>query len=106
MTENAERERDDRGNTPRQAAGKATRAKQGRAQGFRLSHNPAESEEAQREKEHKDVKVKCRFGSIKFGLKGLYPDALNFSVYIQSYNSKFATLLSKNAKNMNLVQYS
>lgn len=67
MAENSERERDDRGNT-RQAAGKATRAKQGRAKGFRLSHNPAESEEAQREKEHKDVKVKCRFGSIKFGL--------------------------------------
>lgn len=59
MAESLESERDDRANA-RQAAGKDTRAKaakQSRAKGFRLSHKPAESEEAQREKEHKDVKV-------------------------------------------------
>lgn len=59
MSENLERERDDRGNA-RQATGKPTRAKgakQSRAKGFNLSHKPAESEEVQREKEHKDVKV-------------------------------------------------
>jgi hypothetical protein len=36
---------------------KAKGAKQSRAKGFNLSHKPAESEEVQREKEHKDVKV-------------------------------------------------
>ncbi|XP_028416756.1 uncharacterized protein LOC114540966 [Dendronephthya gigantea] len=52
IVENPDRERDDRS---RPAA--RTRAKSsGGAQGFRLSHNPMESEESQREKEHKDVK--------------------------------------------------
>ncbi|CAB3983502.1 Hypothetical predicted protein [Paramuricea clavata] len=56
MPEILERERDiERIN----ATGKATRAKgakQSRSKGFNLSHKPAESEEVQREKEHKDVK--------------------------------------------------
>jgi hypothetical protein len=41
---------------------------QSRAKGFSLSHKPAESEEAQREKEHKDIK-KCKFGLDNFSLK-------------------------------------
>ena len=49
MVENPERERDDRG--------KKTSTKQARGKGFRLSDNPIETEEAQREKENKDVKV-------------------------------------------------
>ena len=49
MAENSERERDNRG--------KRTPAKQVKGRGFRLSQDPDETEEAQREKEHKDVKV-------------------------------------------------
>ena len=50
MTENMGRERDNRSEKATD-----TRAKQGK--GFRLSSKPTESEETQREKEHKDVKV-------------------------------------------------
>lgn len=49
VAENSERERDNRG--------KRTPAKQVKGRGFRLSHDLVEIEEAQREKEHKDVKV-------------------------------------------------
>jgi hypothetical protein len=45
MAEN--RERDDRGNSRQKT----------KATGFRLSNNPVESEESQREKENEDVKV-------------------------------------------------
>ena len=57
--ENSERERDDRG--------KRTRAKQASAKGFRLSHDPVDTEETQREKVHRDVKVKCyRFQFVSY----------------------------------------
>ena len=49
MAENSERERDDRA--------QRTRAKHTKEKGFRLSHDVVETEEAQREKEHKNVKV-------------------------------------------------
>ena len=52
MTENMRRERDNRSEKATD-----TRAKQGKEKGFRLSSKPTESEETQREKEHKDVKV-------------------------------------------------
>ncbi|CAB4036501.1 P2X purinoceptor 7-like, partial [Paramuricea clavata] len=51
MTENMGRERDNRSEKATD-----TRAKQGKEKGFRLSSKPTESEETQREKEHKDVK--------------------------------------------------
>ena len=49
MAESSERERDDRA--------KRTRAKQAKGKGFRLRNQVVETEEAQREKEHKNVKV-------------------------------------------------
>lgn len=52
--ENEERQGESRdGNLP----GAPSRKRGKNNQGFRLSHEPRESEEKQREKEHKDVKV-------------------------------------------------
>ena len=61
MTENSGRERDDRSK-------KGTRAKQSKEKGFRLSSKPTESEDTQREKEHKDVRVKNVFGFVEYVL--------------------------------------
>ena len=46
---------------PRDNRGRKSLEKQAKGKDFRLSHKPAESEEVQREKEHKDVKVQFRF---------------------------------------------
>jgi hypothetical protein len=43
-------------------------AKQSRAKRFNLSHKPAESEEVQRGKEHKDVKVLKSVNLVRINL--------------------------------------
>ena len=53
MAANSERQRDD--------SGRKSREKQAKGKDFRLSHKPVESEEVQREKEHKDAKVQFGF---------------------------------------------
>ena len=55
------KERDDRSR-------KGTRAKQSKEKGESLSSKPTESEDTQREEEHKDVKVKNVFGFVEYVL--------------------------------------
>ena len=43
--------------TSQEGMPKAKRVRRGNAKGFRLSHNAPETEDMQRENEHKDVKV-------------------------------------------------
>ncbi len=56
MSENDNPNTDDRGK----------RARVPKSKGFRLSHSPRESEDSQREKEHKQVKVYCMLSFCQF----------------------------------------